>query len=131
MFAYFPGKDPTPETAALWAVELLPYELEDGMEAAKVLGSMGKFMPSLSEYIDGIREERNHRIVPEPALPSYGDLLMAASPVDDIGAPPGWPRGGAVTLVEFLRSRPDMADRVKKLGVWKQTLANLESDGGS
>lgn len=73
LFAYFPRKDASdipPETLKLWAKEIVPYDLGDALEASETLGTMGRFMPSLAEFVDTIRDCRNARMVrDQKALP--------------------------------------------------------------
>lgn len=109
--AYFPGKDITDETAVLWERQVAEFEQQDAVAAAESLGTMGRFMPSLAEFVDAIREERNHRLIAR--------ALTLPEPVP-------YP-SDACTFEEFLRDRPDMQERVKKLGIWKETLARLEA----
>lgn len=65
--AYF-RQDLSDETAALWSNELLRYDVRDGIEAAKLLGAHRKFMPSLAEFVEGIRECVRDRDATRPAL---------------------------------------------------------------
>lgn len=128
LFGYFPSaKELSKETVALWANDLLAYEVVDGMEAAHTFGTMNRYPPSLADYIEGIKDERQHRLAQTPALLSHeGSLQMAAHPADDLGTGPGYAIGGALTIEQFLRSRPDIAARVKRLGWWGTTLEKIE-----
>lgn len=56
------GRDIAPDQTALWVREIAPYQLEDGIEAARMLGAASRFLPSLREFIDAIREVRNDRL---------------------------------------------------------------------
>lgn len=87
------------ETAMLWAHELVAYEIRDGMEAAQILGTAGRFMPSLAEFVDAIRDCRNVRLRREaPALPAR------------------YERG--ITLAEHLAANPDQRERVARMTGW-------------
>lgn len=59
--AYF-RQETSDETGALWARELTGFEIEDGMEAAQILGQSRTFMPSLAEFSAVIRDCRNVRV---------------------------------------------------------------------
>lgn len=83
------------ETAMLWARELTSFEVEDGMEAAHILGTSGRFLPPLADYLDTIRECRNDRLKRERlALPH----------------PERYP-DATCDLVEFLDDNPDWKAR--------------------
>lgn len=85
------------DTAGLWAQSLVEFEVQDGMEAVHILGAGGRFLPSLADLTDTIRECRNDRLLAaRSALPVASD-------------------GRGVTLGAFLRDNPDMAERVKAL----------------
>jgi hypothetical protein len=102
--AYFPGRTMAEETSQLWEREILGYDQRDGINAARELGSMSKFMPSLAEFVDAVREERNRRVISETlALPPSGAVVFCS-------------------MEQFLRERPDMQERVRKLGIWRDTL---------
>jgi hypothetical protein len=53
------------DTAGLWAKSLVAFEVQDGMEAVHLLGSSGRFLPSLADLTDTIRECRNDRLKQE------------------------------------------------------------------
>lgn len=89
------------ETAVLWARELRSFEPVDGMEAAQILGTMGRFMPSLAEFVDAVRDCRNQRLKREvPALPPSHDY-----------------RGRPYTLAEHLATHPDDDAKVRGLAL--------------
>jgi len=109
--AYWPGTDIREETAQLWERELVGFEIEDGMDAARQLGRSGRFMPSLGEFSDAIIECRNERLVRERAARAL---------------PPGQDTS-CCTFGEFLRDRPDMRVRVKRLGL-EAMVSRIESE---
>lgn len=75
--AYF-GRDLPEDQLALWARELTPYGIEDGLEAARLLGSASRFMPSLREFIDAIREVRSDRLrANQRALPTGTGIFVS------------------------------------------------------
>lgn len=109
--AYFPGRTMAEESAQLWEREIVEFDQRDGINAARELGAMSKFMPSLAEFADAIREERNRRVISETlALPEVPAGLVVFC-----------------TMEQFLRDRPDMQERVRKLGIWRDTLERAVS----
>ena len=113
--AYF-RQELSEHTGALWARELGSYELEDGMEAAQILGTSGKFMPALSEFIatieDCARVRRASYVV--PVLPEGGDVVPPRS------YPP-------MSFEQFLRTHPEYRERTRKLGpVFRAIVARAE-----
>jgi hypothetical protein len=64
-------QDVTDETAVLWANDLIPFELTDGLEAADITRKTSVFMPSLAEFLAIMRDCRNSRLETR-ALPSVG-----------------------------------------------------------
>jgi hypothetical protein len=86
------------ETAALWANEVSKSEVVDVVEAIQIAMTSGRFMPSLAEFMDLIRDCRNVRLAGErSALP------------DPVAALPKY------TFAQFLADHPDQAERVKRL----------------
>lgn len=62
------------ETAVLWSRELVPFDLQDGLEAAEIFGKAQKFMPDLATLLAYIRDIRNTRLLAEtPSLMSGPD----------------------------------------------------------
>lgn len=102
--AYF-RQELSEHTGSLWARELAPFALEDGMEAAQILGTSGQFMPALSEFIAAIencaRVRRASYVV--PVLPEGGDVVPSHS------YPP-------MSFEQFLRTHPEYRERARKLG---------------
>lgn len=100
--AYWPGTDVRDETAQLWENELLPFEITDGMEAARLFGRSGMFMPSLAEFLDGIRECRNDRLREERAA-----------------LPPPRASEEYISLTEYLHRNPEKIPIVENFqGSW-------------
>lgn len=111
MFAAYFRQELSDETAVLWAKEMVPFELADAMEAARVLGLVGGFNFTISALVDATRDERNVRVSAErKALPS-----------------PAYNTSDFCTMTEFLRTHPDMRERVKRLGIWTSILTAAES----
>lgn len=100
MLAAYWRTDVPDETVALWSNRLVEFDVEDGMEAAHILGESGRFFPPLTDFVGIIRECRNDRILrqrmslPRPSVPQAGGLSSFA---------------------EYLNRNPDMAERVKAL----------------
>lgn len=87
------------ETALLWAQEIVEFELEDAMEATRLLGIAVKFMPSLATFIEAIRECRNERRAKE------GNRPMLQQPY--------------YPFTQYLAEHPEMIERAKALqGTW-------------
>lgn len=97
MFAAYFRQELSDETAVLWAQEMTPFELQDAMEAARVLGLVGGFNFTISSLVDSTRDERDHRLTEErKALPP--------------GAHPAY-----YPFSQFLAENPDMERRVRAL----------------
>ena len=60
--SYFPAREMPSETATLWAGGIDKYELTDALEAVETMGTMGRFMPSLAEFVEAIRDCQRHRL---------------------------------------------------------------------
>lgn len=95
LFAQFwPSASMPKETAALWAREIQRYDPMDVAEAAALLGESRQWMPSLAEFIAGVKECRRDRLrlaEQELVLPAKTD---------------------AVSFAEFLRDNPEWKERV-------------------
>ena len=102
------------ETGIVWSRSLVQWELRDGLEAAAILGEGLRFMPSLREFEDAIRDIRSHRLVSEtPALPE-----------------PGGPYCGPV---QFLRETdPETRERGKRAwaGLAAKYAVDIEAEAG-
>jgi hypothetical protein len=73
--AYY-GREIGTDTAALWAKSLVEFEVQDGMEAVHLLGASGRFLPTLADLTDTIRECRNDRLkVEHYQLPDRSDSV--------------------------------------------------------
>jgi hypothetical protein len=96
----------TEKTAALWARELVPFEIEDGLEAVTILGTAGRVMPTLRDLIDTVRECRNDRRRRErTALPGEGD---------------------GISLHDWLEANSDMHDRFSAIGPkWRAVVEKI------
>lgn len=91
---YWPSAEMTEESAALWARDLQRYDPMDVAEAAALLGESRQWMPSLAEFIAGVKECRRDRLrlaEQELVLPAKTD---------------------AVSFAEFLRDNPEWKERV-------------------
>lgn len=62
-------QDVSEETAVLWAQDLVPYDLTDGVEAADIARRTSIYMPSVAEFLALVRDCRNTRVA-ERALPA-------------------------------------------------------------
>lgn len=99
------------ETAMLWARELTEFQIEDGMEAAHILGISGRFMPPLVDFLDTIRDCRNDRLKRERlSLP----------------APERYPEA-TCTIGEFFEANPDWKARWDALKGGKGPIAAVVS----
>lgn len=106
LFAYFPGRDVTDDTAQLWEREVVGFEFEDACEAAQEIGATAMRLPTLAGFIDTIKLCRKRQAERMPALPPAAD---------------------ACTFEEFLRSNPDARERVRRLGIWRDVLERAEA----
>lgn len=92
---FWPSASMPKETAALWAHEIQRYDPMDVAEAAGLLGESRQWMPSLAEFIEGIKECRRDRLGAE--------------------APAELPHPDDLSFAEFLHRNPEWAERVKTI----------------
>jgi hypothetical protein len=96
------NRDLGEDTMVLWARSLTDCEMVDAVEAIEVAMQAGRFLPSLAELLDLIRDCRNTR-------------LKNATPA----LPPSRP-GRVYTLAEHLATHPE--DRERALALSPDTL---------
>ena len=106
--AYWPGTDLRDETAQLWEAELLPFEMADGMDAARQLGRSARFMPSLSDFRDAIVEVRDDRLRTFHRALGTGETRR-------------------YTFTQYLAEHPEMVPRVVALSQRKDGKPSLMS----
>lgn len=96
--AYF-RQELSDETAALWAQEIRPENAADGIEAARVLATTQRFLPTLADFRAQVIDCRNERLVREAlVLPPGEEEVMSWS--------------------GFLRQNPDVRERAEKSMGW-------------
>lgn len=93
MLAGYWGKEVPDEMVLLWSNELVRYDNRDAIEAAQLLGAHRRFMPSLAEFVEGVREVMRDRDMATPALV---ESFIAMAP-DEVKAAlrPYWDKVGA------------------------------------
>jgi hypothetical protein len=100
---YWPSAPLTKENVALWARAIDRYDPTDVAEAAALLGESRQWMPSLAEFIEGIKECRRDRLMAE----AKARPVLTPS-TDDMNEP--------CSFAEFLRDFPEWRERVLALG---------------
>lgn len=97
LIAYRPSSDWPEQSIALWAQSIQRFEMQDALEAARILGEGGRWTPVLADFLDAIRDCQNVRQARERvALPP--------------AAPPTY-----YPFALFLHENGDAAERVKAL----------------
>lgn len=73
LVSYFPGMPMPESTLGSWSAEIEWADFPDAAEAAGVLGRMSRRWPSLTEWLEEIREARSRRLAREGlARPALG-----------------------------------------------------------
>lgn len=98
LLAAFPKQSFSEDTVMLWARSIQKFEMRDVGEATLVMAEREDWVPSLAEWVEAIRDERDHRVREErKALPAPVKV------------------GSYYPLAQFLRDHPEMGERVKEL----------------